>query len=648
MPNIEYDLLIPPNMKKILLLLILSSVFMLTMGQVPQGFNYQALASDASGNPLKNTSLQVKISILSDTITPVIVWEELHATVQTNDRGVFSVVIGTGTRQSTSTVAAFNNINWSATPVFLKTQIYYQSAWKSMGSAKIWSVPYAMVAGGLGSNFTKLAVAGETSNMEEALFEVKNKNGQTVFAVYNEGVRIYVDDGAKGSKGGFAIGGFATSKAPAQDLLIVNNDSIRAYVDNNAGKGGKGGFAIGGFGKSKAPGDEYLRVTADSTRIYVDNTGTKGSKGGFAIGGFASSKGAGEEYLRVTPDSTRIYLNNSVTKGSKGGFAIGGFGTSKGPGEEYLRVTPDSTRIYLNENTAKGSKGGFAIGSFNGAKGATNDYFLINPDSTRFYLRSVAKGETSTFSIIGIDPLNGQKPLMNASPDTMFIGGVLNLQNNMVVSGNVDITGAIIQDSTKIADVDGNNYRIVKIGTMVWLKDNLKTTKYRDGTPIPRINGITAWDTTLVGAYCWYNNDSTYKNKFGALYNWYSVNNARGLCPTGWHVPADFEFAQLSFLIGGPTVAGGKLKEAGLTHWIAPNTAATDSTGFTALASGYRENGIFADLGKATNFWTNYFADPLNSFTYGLIYNLPDLLFAPKANQNGYSIRCIKDNQQAF
>jgi hypothetical protein len=186
-------------MKRVGLSIIIAFICKIIMAQVPQGLNYQALAGDASGNPIRNADLQTKISILSDTIQPVTVWEELHSAIRTNSQGIFSLVIGSGLRQSSSSAAAFIDIDWSATPLFIKTQIYYQGTWKNMGSAKLWTVPYAMVAENLSGTLKKLAVTGETANMDEALFEVKNKTGQTVFAVYNEGVRIYVDDGAKGA-----------------------------------------------------------------------------------------------------------------------------------------------------------------------------------------------------------------------------------------------------------------------------------------------------------------------------------------------------------------------------------------------------------------------------------------------------------------
>ena len=188
------------------------------------------------------------------------------------------------------------------------TEVDY-GGWKLMGSSRLWAVPYSLVAKDLSGSVNKLTVEGQTTSMEESLFDVKNKNGQTVFAVYNEGVRIYVDDGdAKGLKGGFAIGGLNPAKGTG-DLFIVNADSIRAYIDTNPAKGIKGGFAIGGLNPAKAVDEEYLRITRDSARINVANP-AKGTKGGFAvrtnsfvIEEFDDTKGTLYDLMNLTPDN---------------------------------------------------------------------------------------------------------------------------------------------------------------------------------------------------------------------------------------------------------------------------------------------------------------------------------------------------------
>jgi hypothetical protein len=292
-------------------------------------------------------------------------WKEWHSSVTTNSFGLFNLVVGNGIRQSESTVATFDAIDWTVTTKYLKTEIYYSGGWHDLGTSQLLTVPYAMVAEDLAGTVKKLSVKGETSSFDEALFEVKNKNGQTIFAVYNEGVRIYVDDGAKGPKGGFAVGGFDMTKATKREYFVVSDDSVRIYLDSNPlTKGKKSGFAVGGYDMTKGVIQNYLDVSADSVRVYIDsNPATKKVKGGFAVGGYDMTKAPGEEYLRVTRDSTRVNVNNNPAKGIKGGFSVGGFDATKGPATPFTSLTPKNYFI--------GHEGGQMItsGQYNSAIG---------------------------------------------------------------------------------------------------------------------------------------------------------------------------------------------------------------------------------------------------------------------------------------
>src|SRR4030042_1571965 len=315
--------------KPSLLYLVSCIFFLLTLcpaphalSQIPQGFNYQAIVRDGvTKQPIISQPVKVRITI--ETSLAAEVYQEEHL-LSTDEFGVMAIVIGDGTPTGAD---LFEEIDWNEDPLYIKTELQYPvgGSYTEMGTAPLMSVPYAMVADSLSRPLTKLTVTGETTDMEEALFEVRNRDGQIIFAVYNEGVRVYVSDGdKKGVKGGFAIGGFGVDKQGVQKYFFVSGDSIRAYIDSTSTKAVKGGFAIGGFENTKAPGQEYLRVTRDSVRIYLDaNPATKAPKGGFAIGGFDISKDPEEEYLRVTRDSTRIYVNDNPAKGVKGGFAIG-------------------------------------------------------------------------------------------------------------------------------------------------------------------------------------------------------------------------------------------------------------------------------------------------------------------------------------
>jgi len=196
-----------------------------------------------------------------------------------------------------------------------------------------------------------------------------------------------------------------------------------------------------------------------------------------------------------------------------------------------------------------------------------------------------------------------------------------------------------------IKDIDGNVYTDAMIGTQVWMRENLKTTKYNDGTFIPLVTNKTAWANLSTPGYCWYNNDATtYKTIYGALYNWYTVNTGK-LCPTGWHVPTKDEWAVLATYLGGESVAGGKLKETGTSHWLSPNTGANNTSGFTALPGGYRYtagefdfvgmNGFWWSVNESTTDWA-YDRELDNDNSYYWFFNDP--------KKAGFSVRCIKDN----
>ncbi|MFT4803630.1 MAG: hypothetical protein ACI9YE_000825 [Psychroserpens sp.] len=179
----------------------------------------------------------------------------------------------------------------------------------------------------------------------------------------------------------------------------------------------------------------------------------------------------------------------------------------------------------------------------------------------------------------------------------------------------VDLLEAKLEALEGVKDIDNNRYEIITIGTQTWMAENLKTTRYNDGTVIPLITDDTAWENagnTAAPAYCWYNNESSNLIVYGALYNWYAVdtlsNGNKNVCPTGWHVPTDGEWTTLTDYLGGTGVAGGKMKEAGLAHWASPNTGATNESGFAGLPGGYRDysDGAFEQIGGIGSWWGSH------------------------------------------
>jgi uncharacterized protein (TIGR02145 family) len=184
------------------------------------------------------------------------------------------------------------------------------------------------------------------------------------------------------------------------------------------------------------------------------------------------------------------------------------------------------------------------------------------------------------------------------------------------------------------------------------MAENLRTTKYRDGSNIPVVTDNTQWanNNTTLPMMCWYNNDqATYTaNKFGALYNWYAINPAtngnKNVCPTGWHVPTDVEWTTLTTFLGGESVAGGKMKSTGTQYWLSPNTDATNSSGFSGLPGGYRGgSGAFGDIGNFGGWWSSTENDADDAWYRGLGYSYGDVYRNNTIKSFGFSVRCVRD-----
>lgn len=205
--------------------------------------------------------------------------------------------------------------------------------------------------------------------------------------------------------------------------------------------------------------------------------------------------------------------------------------------------------------------------------------------------------------------------------------------------------GEDVTFTTKIADADGNIYNTVTIGTQIWMVGNLKTTKYNDFRPIYHSENSSEWANIRLGAYCWYENDDvSYNDMYGALYNWYAVVDNRKLCPVGWHVPTDEDWTILTDYLGGIDVAGGKLKETGTGHWDSPNEGATNETGFTALPGGNRTiDGLFGEIRTNGYWWSATQLDA--TFALGRsMRNSSDSVMTGTFNKRyGFPVRCIKD-----
>jgi uncharacterized protein (TIGR02145 family) len=211
--------------------------------------------------------------------------------------------------------------------------------------------------------------------------------------------------------------------------------------------------------------------------------------------------------------------------------------------------------------------------------------------------------------------------------------------------------------TTTVTDIDGFVYKTVKIGNQWWMAENLKVTRYRNGDYIPHVTDNSTWEGLTTGACCNFNNDGTNATTYGSLYNWYAVNDSRNIAPAGWHVPSDEEWKELEMYLGMSqseadntgwrgTDEGGKLKDAGTGYWIAPNTGATNESGFSALPGGCRHcDGLYYedDINHYAEFWTSTEYNNTSAFLRTLSWRHSTITRTAGDKQWGFSVRCVKD-----
>ncbi len=206
---------------------------------------------------------------------------------------------------------------------------------------------------------------------------------------------------------------------------------------------------------------------------------------------------------------------------------------------------------------------------------------------------------------------------------------------------SIEGAGAGSNSSSTCIDYDGNAYPTLTIGTQVWMAENLRVTHYRNGNVIPNVSYDIAWIGLSIGAYCWFDNDTS--NKYGPLYNFYAVNDSRGLCPTGWHAPSEPEWTTLIIYLGGPNIAGGKMKSVS-PLWAIPNADATNNSGFSGLPGGHRDsNGFFDSESGSGHWWTSTEDGSYNAWgRYNYYDNGIEGRFS-YSKTYGLSVRCLRD-----
>jgi uncharacterized protein (TIGR02145 family) len=327
-------------------------------------------------------------------------------------------------------------------------------------------------------------------------------------------------------------------------------------------------------------------------------------------------------------------------------------GNNNGGGTSGIVITTTSATNITNTSATSGgnitSDGGSAIIE-RGVCWSTN----ANP--------TIANSHTSDGSSVGVFTSN----ISGLTAGTLYYVRAYATNANTTAYGNqITITtiggggsgsGGCSGGPTTVTDIDGNVYNVVSIGNQCWMQENLKTTRYKNGVAIPTGLSDAQWQITTNGACADYDNNPTNTAVYGKLYNWYAVADPNGLCPTGWHEPEDWEWNVLVKTIDPSAdttcngcyqsqIAGGAMKEIGLTHWASPNTGATNSSGFTGLPGGNRfDNGTYYGIGSNGIWWSATQHSTTNAYYRALNFNDS---YVTRSNYNkatGFSVRCVRD-----
>jgi len=320
---------------------------------------------------------------------------------------------------------------------------------------------------------------------------------------------------------------------------------------------------------------------------------------------------------------TQVGMQISILQGSESGIAV------------YIETQTPTPNVNGLVTIIIGEGTQVSTGAFADIDWSAGPYYIKTETATEAPL--------TTYTIEGTSQLLSVPYALYAK--TAGTSDALQSQINMLK--NSSAAGGVV------SDIDNNVYNTVKIGTQIWMAENLKTTKYNDGTAIPNITDNTAWLALTTGAYCDYSNTPANSTTYGRLYNWYAIDNnaatkvasngGKNVCPTGWHVPTYLEWIELTNYLGGLSVAGGKLKETGTTHWASPNTDATNETGFTALPGGCREEYITFGYVGSHGYWWTPSEDGEDADKLSMKSDLGNVSGDSSKKQWGYSVRCVRD-----
>ena len=550
------------------------------IAQAPQKINFQSILRNINGEVVANKSVSLKISILSGSISGSSVYGETHNKT-TDASGLISLQIGNGTVLN----GVFVNINWGSSAHFIQLEADFSggSNYVVLGTQELMSVPYALYA-----SKTDTTVLNLTSRLATKL------SGTDTVSLSN---RI----NAKAPLANPVFTGTVTGVTKAMvDLGNVDNTSdlnktvstaTQTALDLKENASNKSDASLGT--------STILYPTQNAVKTYVDlqvATGapdaTSSVKGKIQLtgelGGTASSPTV-PGLAQKAPINSPAFTG-TVTGVTKTMVGLGNVDNSSDLNKPVSTATQTALDLKLNRSD-------FPSG--------TNTGNILYWNGTSWV--NLAPGQ------------NGQALiLVNGIPSWSTL-------------------------SKPVIDIDLNIYNTVQIGTQVWMSENLKTTRYRNGGSIPNVTDNATWGNLTTGAWSYYNNADSNNAIYGKLYNWYTTLGDT-LCPTGWGVPTDAEWTTLTNFLGGESVAGGKMKTIGNAYWNDPNTGADNTSGFSVLPGGYRNSlGSFFNIRDLAFFWSATEIDNDYAWNRTLYNNFGTVYRFSNSKSVGASVRCLRD-----
>ena len=371
--------------------------------------------------------------------------------------------------------------------------------------------------------------------------------------------------------------------------------------------------------------------------VWGDETPTLESNTGFV------SSGTGTGLFSCNMTGLNPFTDYNVRA-----FATNKYGTSYGNLQSFKTLAENATVITISPTnvTDNSATVGGNVTNDGGDEITERGIYWSLSENPEISGTKLAIGSGTGLFSITLSDLNGKATYFVKAYAVNSAGTSYGEQ--MSFTTGMDLNGEIIFNSSltygSVTDIDGNVYKTILIGTQIWMAENLKTTKYNDGANIPNVTDNATWGSLTTPAYCWYENNIAYKTLFGAKYNWFVVETGK-ICPSGWHIPSDGEWTVLTDYLGGENVAGGKIKEVGLTHWDSPNLGATISSGFTSLPGGQRNaEGSFLGICSYDTWWSSTEYNYLKPY-YRSDAAINTVVFRGYGGLKtiGTALRCVKD-----